>query len=103
MNLDHEAFHSLVATDTDAPLINVGSGQDQTIRELAELIAEVVGFDGALMFDPNKADGTPRKLLDTSRLSSLGWQPRITLREGIDLAYRDFLNSGPVSVAQLGG
>jgi GDP-L-fucose synthase len=101
MNLSQEAFHSLVASETDAPLINVGSGQDQTIRELAELIAKVVGFDGALRFDPSKPDGTPRKLLDTSRLSSLGWCPRTGLREGINLAYRDFMDRCPFSTAQL--
>jgi GDP-L-fucose synthase len=93
MNLNRQAFHSLVASETYAPLINVGCGQDQTIRELAELIAEVVGFDGALRFDPNKPDGSPRKLLDTSRLSSLGWQPRTSLREGFNLAYREFLRA----------
>jgi GDP-L-fucose synthase len=91
MNLNQGAFHSLVASETNAPLINVGSGQDQTIRELAELIATVVGFSGVLRFDPSKPDGTPRKLLDTSRLSSLGWKPRTCLREGINLAYQDFL------------
>lgn len=101
MNLNHEAFQSLVASEMDAPLINVGSGRDQTIRELAELIATVVGFDGALEFDPSKPDGTLRKLLDTSRLSSLGWQPRTSLREGIDLAYRDFLDCCPFGTAQL--
>ena len=94
MNLDQERFQFLVASETGTPLINVGSGQDQTIRELAELIAEVVGFDGALKFDPSKPDGTPRKLLDTSRMSSLGWRPRTSLRAGIDLAYRDFLECG---------
>jgi GDP-L-fucose synthase len=93
MNLDQEAFHTLVASETDAPLINVGTGQDQTIRELAELVAEVVGFDGALRFDPSKPDGTPRKLLDSSRLSSLGWQPRIKLREGLNRAYQEFLKA----------
>jgi GDP-L-fucose synthase len=93
MNLKEEMFRSLVAGETNAPLINVGSGRDQTIRELAELIAEVVGFRGVLRFDANKPDGTPRKLLDTSRLSSLGWQPRTTLREGVNLAYQEFLKT----------
>jgi GDP-L-fucose synthase len=91
MQLAQEPFDALVTSETSAPLINVGSGQDQTIRELAEVIAEVVGFDGALRFDPSKPDGTPRKLLDVSRLGSLGWQPRRTLREGLALAYQDFL------------
>jgi GDP-L-fucose synthase len=92
MNLDQGAFDSLVTSDVDPPLINVGSGQDQTIRELAELIAEVVGFDGGVTFDSGKPDGTPRKLLDVVRLTSLGWMPRTTLREGLSLAYRDFLD-----------
>ena len=91
MNLDSQAFDSLVANELAAPLINIGSGQDQTIRELAELIAEIVGFEGRLMFDAGKPDGTPRKLLDSSRLSSLGWHPQTSLREGLQIAYRDFL------------
>jgi len=93
MNLNEQAFCSLVTSETEAPLVNVGSGKDQTIRELAELIAEVVGFRGVLRFDSNKPDGTPRKLLDTSRLSSLGWQPRTSLWEGINLAYQEFLKA----------
>lgn len=91
MKLNQEAWDSLVASETNAPLINVGSGQDQTIRELAELIAQVVGFDGVLRFDLSKPDGTPRKLLDVSRLGSLGWQPRIVLREGLERVYDNFL------------
>jgi GDP-L-fucose synthase len=91
MNLNQQSFDSLVASEAAAPLINVGSGQDQTIRELAELVAEVVGFDGPLAFDATKPDGTPRKLLDSSRLSSLGWAPKTTLREGLQMTYRDFL------------
>jgi GDP-L-fucose synthase len=91
MNLNHQAFDSLVSGETDFPLINVGSGQDQTIRELAELVAEVVGFDGALAFDSSKPDGTPRKLLDSSRLRSLGWRPKTSLYEGLMLAYQEFL------------
>jgi GDP-L-fucose synthase len=91
MKLNQEAWNSLVASETNASLINVGSGQDQTIRELAELIAEIVGFDGVLRFDPSKPDGTPRKLLDVSRLGSLGWQPRIALREGLERVYENFL------------
>ena len=93
MNLDQKTFQSLVASETKAPLINVGSGQDQTIRELAEMIAGVVGFDGVLRFDPSKPDGTPRKLLDISRLSTLGWEPRTSLQTGIDIAYREFVKT----------
>jgi GDP-L-fucose synthase len=93
MNLDRESFESLAASETEAPLINVGSGQDQTIRELASVVAEVVGFEGRLIFDASKPDGTPRKLMDSSRLSSLGWAPKTALREGLQLVYRDFLES----------
>jgi len=71
--------------------INVGSGQEVTIRELAETVAEVVGFQGNLVFDTSKPDGTPRKLLDVSRLTELGWKARTTLREGTKKAYADFL------------
>jgi GDP-L-fucose synthase len=75
----------------DEPLLNIGTGQDQTIAELAHLVAEVVGFRGELVFDTRKPDGTPRKLLDVSRLAALGWKASIPLREGIVAAYRDFL------------
>jgi GDP-L-fucose synthase len=71
--------------------INVGSGTDVTIRELAELIAEVVGFRGELRFDAEKPDGTPRKLLDVSRIMALGWRPTIPLRQGIEATYAWFL------------
>jgi GDP-L-fucose synthase len=73
------------------PLLNIGTGQDQTIAELAHLVAEVVGFRGELVFDTRKPDGTPRKLLDVSRLAALGWRASIPLREGIAAAYEDFL------------
>jgi GDP-L-fucose synthase len=87
MNLDGGSFDSLAASEIHAPLINVGCGQDQTIQELAELVAEIVGFEGALRFDPSKPDGTPRKLLDVSRLLALGWAPKTGLREGLTLTY----------------
>ena len=80
----------------DSPeLINIGSGEDTTIRELAELICEVLGYDGTLVFDPTKPDGTPRKLMDSSRLFALGWKPRIPLREGITHATAWFLENQP--------
>jgi GDP-L-fucose synthase len=79
----------------DEPLpINIGTGSDVSIAELAELIAEVVGFSGALRFDRTKPDGTPRKLLDSTRLRALGWEPRIPLRQGIERTYDWFANSG---------
>ncbi len=70
---------------------NIGTGKDVTIRELAETVMSVVGFSGRIVFDSTKPDGTPRKLLDVSRLRDIGWQARTPLREGIALAYRDFL------------
>ena len=82
----------------DSPeLINIGSGTDVTIRELAELVCEILGFDGTLSFDPTKPDGTPRKLMDSSRLFALGWKPRIPLREGIAHAHTWFLENQPAS------
>ena len=71
-------------------IINIGTGTDLTVRELAELICEVVGFDGELTFDPSQPDGTPRKLLDISKIQSLGWAPTIPLRDGIALTYEWF-------------
>ena len=72
-------------------LVNVGCGQDQTILELAGEVARVVGFEGALRFDTSRPDGTPRKLLDVSRLSAMGWKPQVPLREGLQRTYRWFL------------
>jgi GDP-L-fucose synthase len=68
-------------------IVNVGSGEDLTIRDLAELIGRVAGFSGNLCFDTARPDGTPRKLLDVSRLKALGWTPRIPLSEGIRSTY----------------
>jgi len=75
----------------DGPLVNVGTGEDVTIRELAETVCEVVGFEGQLAFDTSKPDGTPRKLLDVSRLTGLGWTAKTPLRDGIKGAYEDYL------------
>ena len=72
----------------DGPLVNIGSGEDLTIRELAETVMEAVGCKARIVFDASKPDGTPRKLLDVSRLAALGWRARTPLREGIALAYR---------------
>jgi len=74
-------------------LINIGCGEDVTIRELAETVCDVLGFDGSLEFDTSKPDGTPRKLLDISKIRSLGWSPKIPLREGIADAYRWFVEN----------
>jgi GDP-L-fucose synthase len=72
------------------PIVNIGWGKDVTIRELAELVMAAVGYRGALTFDTTKPDGTPRKLLDTQRLTGLGWQPKISLKDGIAQTYRWF-------------
>ena len=90
MRLPEAEFGRLVAP-AQAPLINVGAGSDQSIAELALLIADVLGYRGEFVYDPSKPDGTPRKLLDGSRITALGWKPRIGLRQGIAVAYRDFL------------
>jgi GDP-L-fucose synthase len=71
----------------DGPLVNIGTGTDVTIRELAETVMEIVGFQGRIVFDASKPDGTPRKLLDVGRLAGLGWQARMSLRDGIRKAY----------------
>lgn len=89
MNLSQAEFESLIWPDAP-PLINVGSGHDLTIRELALTVCSVMGFDGDIVFDSTKPDGTPRKLLDTTRLQMLGWKPRISLRQGIQLAWDDY-------------
>ena len=70
--------------------VNIGVGTEITIRDLAELTAEVIGFQGALAYDGSKPDGTPRKLLDVTRLSALGWRAKTDLRLGIGLAYEDY-------------
>jgi GDP-L-fucose synthase len=73
--------------------VNVGVGEDLSVAELAGLVAEVVGFRGSLEFDPSKPDGTPRKLLDVSRLRAMGWSPRIGLREGLEATYLWFIDN----------
>ena len=80
----------LMKNYSDEQFINVGSGKDLTIRELAEMVAQVVGYTGSIVTDPSKPDGTPRKLMDVSRLNNLGWSPRIPLREGIERTYGEF-------------
>jgi GDP-L-fucose synthase len=75
----------------DSEIVNIGSGQEVEIRELAAVIKEVVGFEGTLEFDTSKPDGTPRKLLDCSKLQGMGWQPKVSLKEGIRRAYEDFV------------
>ncbi len=79
----------LMQTYNEKPFLNVGTGEDLSIRDLAEMIAEVVGYSGAMRFDTSKPDGTPRKLMDVSRLHQLGWRHRIGLRQGIAQVYQE--------------
>jgi len=82
----------LMENYNEKQFVNVGFGSDVTIKELAETVAKVVGFDGGMKYDSSKPNGTPRKLMDSSRLYSTGWKPKTNLEEGIRLAYQDFLN-----------
>ncbi len=95
MGLANAAFDGLLAEYP--PLVNVGCGTDLTIRELTELVREAVGFAGHIEWDRTKPDGTPRKLLDVSRLQALGWQPKTGLKEGIKIAYADFVAKQPTN------
>lgn len=91
MNLD-----KMVYEENTLPMlshINVGFGSDVTIRQLAEIIASTVGYQGEIAFDTSKPDGTPRKLMDSTRLNSMGWSPKVGLVQGLNLAYNDFLNN----------
>jgi GDP-L-fucose synthase len=90
MNLPDEKFLEIVQKG-NAPLINIGTGEDLTIHELAELVKEEIGYTGDIVWDSSKPDGTPRKRLDVSRLADLGWQARVDLRNGLRMAIHDFL------------
>jgi GDP-L-fucose synthase len=93
--LEHIDYKDIAFEDASGTVhahINVGSGQEVSIRQLAEIVQDVVGFQNQLVFDISKPDGTPRKLMDSTRLMKLGWRPEIHLRRGIELAYRDFLS-----------
>ena len=87
-----DACVHLMQQYSDMPHVNIGSGNDISIRDLATLVSEVIGFEGDVVCDPAKPDGTPRKLMDSTRLYATGWQPRIELRAGIAGAYREFLD-----------
>lgn len=95
MNLDDSSYSTLLNDPVAPALINVGSGQEISIRDLGLLVQEIVGFTGDLVFDAGKPDGTPRKLADSSRIHGLGWHHEIELREGIVMAYRWFLDNFP--------
>ena len=92
MNLDKETYSR--ATQPMCSHINVGSGHEFTIQEVAEAIAKIVGFRGDITFDQNKPDGAPRKLMDSSRLNALGWRAGIEIQSGLRMAYDDFLENG---------
>nr|MBC7611877.1 GDP-L-fucose synthase [Pseudopedobacter sp.] len=86
-----DACFYLMQNYDEPNLINIGTGVDLTIKDLALLIKEIIGFEGDLVFDSSKPDGTPRKLMDVSKIHEKGWKHKIDLREGIELAYQDFL------------
>ena len=90
-----DAEFARLISDREPPLVNIGFGEDLSIAELARTVARVIGFKGKLRFDTSKPDGTPRKLLDSSRINALGWKPRTPMEEGIALAYQDFLERFP--------
>ena len=87
---DEDTYSNILTDRQRAPLINIGSGRDQTIKQLTEIIQKVVGYKGQLDWDTEKPDGTPKKLLDISRLSELGWHSKITLEEGIARTYQHY-------------
>jgi GDP-L-fucose synthase len=79
--------------ETNLSFLNIGTGKDLTIAELAKMISEIVGFSGEIVYDQSKPDGTPRKLLDVSRINELGWKARTELRDGIKKTYEWFVNN----------
>lgn len=96
MNLPDEQYGELLGSDEaksgrfEPPLVNIGVGEDVTIRELAETVGRVVGYAGEIVFDASKPDGTPRKLMDVGRLSRMGWRAKTTLENGLAMAFEDF-------------
>jgi GDP-L-fucose synthase len=91
MTLDEQRCQLLTGSSESPPLLNVGSGSDLTIQDLVVLIRDIVGYHGEIVWDDSKPDGTPRKLLDISRIEQLGWKPRIRLDDGLRSTYRDFV------------
>lgn len=91
-----EACLFLMNNYNEREIINIGCGEDISISDLAILIKEITGYKGSLIFDSSKPDGTPRKLLDVTKINKLGWHYKTRLREGIEIAYRDFLKSHPM-------
>ena len=99
MNLADEPYRALLGSDetvtgrVEPPLVNIGVGEDATIAELAAQVAQVVGFEGGIDYDRSKPDGTPRKLMDVSRLTAAGWRAKTPLSEGLPQAYAEFVAS----------
>ena len=97
MNLPQDQYQALLGSDEsktgrfEPPLINVGVGEDISIRELAELVKQTVGYEGSIEFDTTKPDGTPRKLMSVDQLTEVGWKAKVTLKRGLNFAYKDFL------------
>jgi GDP-L-fucose synthase len=100
MELPPPRFSGLIESKAEPPIINIGTGSDLTIRELAETVMRVLGVDAEIVFDPSRPDGTPRKVLDVSKLRALDWEPKVPLASGLALAYQDFLKS-PKRVEQV--
>ena len=90
MSLPDDEFKRLTGSEQAPPLVNVGSGSDLSIAELARMVCEALNFGGEIVFDPSKPDGTPRKLMDSSKLFGYGWRPKVSLQDGIRIAYADF-------------
>jgi GDP-L-fucose synthase len=93
-------FH-LLALDSPPDWVNVGVGDDVTILELATLVAKTIGFAGTILTDPTKPDGTPRKLLDISKIQHTGWSPEVSFEDGLAAAYQDFLATLATGAARL--
>jgi GDP-L-fucose synthase len=100
LNWPDEVYLPIAKSESQAPLLNIGCGMDLTIRELAEIIRDVAEFRGAFAFDTSKPDGTPRKLLDVSRMKELGCEASIPLREGLAAVYREYATRQSVAKGQ---
>ena len=92
MNSSDELYEALLYPDTGLPLVNIGCGEDNEIRELAAIVALVVGYEGKTVWDRSKPDGTLQKLLDVTHLQKKGWSARIGLEEGVQNAYGDYVD-----------
>lgn len=96
-----DACFFLLKNYDEEMFVNIGTGEDLTIKELAEMIKDIVGYGGELKWNTDKPDGTPRKLMDVSRLHNMGWKHRIGLREGITSVYKEFVASPPASASEM--